>query len=82
MSDEYKPISCDLHSQYELWIIRGQDIKLAWHDDNDITHIEQVTPLDVRAETGVEYLFFQDKLMLQHRIRLDRIFRASDVDSR
>lgn len=82
MSDEYKPISCDLHSQYELWIIRGQDIKLAWHDDNGITRIERVTPLDVKAETGVEYLFFQDKLMLQHRIRLDRIFRASDVDTR
>ena len=33
MSDEYKPISCDLHSQYELWIIRAQELKLAWQDE-------------------------------------------------
>ena len=82
MSDEYKPISCDLHSQYELWIMRGQDIKLAWHDDNGITRIERVTPIDVRAETGVEYLFFQDNSLSHKRIRLDRIFQACDADSR
>jgi Rho-binding antiterminator len=57
MTDKYKPISCDLHSQYELWIMRGEEIKLAWLDDDGVTHIERVKPVDVRAEMGNEYLY-------------------------
>lgn len=77
MSDEYKPISCDLHSQYELWIMRGEQIKLAWHTDDNITRIERVTPIDIRAEAGIEYLYFHDSGEKTRRIRLDYIIEAS-----
>jgi len=80
MSDEYKPISCDLHSQYELWIMRAQDIKLAWHDDQGITRIERVKPVDVRAEAGVEYLYFEDSTAFSRRVRLDHILRVNPVN--
>jgi len=76
MSDEYKPISCDMHSQYELWIMRGQDIKLVWRDDRGITCIERVKPADVRADSGVEYLYFESASSPSHRVRLDHILRA------
>lgn len=79
MTDKYKPISCDLHSQYELWIMRGEEIKLAWLDDDGVTHIERVKPVDVRAEMGNEYLYFEDASSLSQRIRLDHILRANSI---
>ena len=79
MTDKYKPISCDLHSQYELWIMRGQEIKLVWQDGFGITRIERVMPIDVRAETGNEYLYFEDRSSVQQRIRLDYIRRAKPI---
>jgi len=79
MSDEYKPIRCDLHSQYELWIIRGQEIKLTWDDDMGFTRIERVKPIDVRAEIGNEYLYFEDHSSISKRIRLDYIHRATPI---
>jgi len=79
MSDEYKPISCDLHSQYELWIIRAQELKLAWQDDQGISRIERIKPVDVRAEAGIEYLYFEDTAESPQRVRLDHIFKANPV---
>jgi len=77
MTDKYKPISCDLHSQYELWIMRGEEIKLVWLDEHGITRIERVKPLDVRADCGVEYLFFRDRAKTSKKVRLDHILRAN-----
>lgn len=79
MTDEYNPISCDLHSQYELWIMRGQDIKLAWQDNAGVSHIRRVKPVDVRAESGYEFLYFQDTTRARERVRLDYILRAEPV---
>jgi Rho-binding antiterminator len=79
MSDEYKPVSCDLHSQFELWIMRGAQIKLAWHDNN-VTRIERVTPVDVRAAEGAEYLYFHDANSRSRRIRLDHVVEAAAID--
>ena len=78
MSDEYKPISCDQHSQYELWIMRRQQIKLAWHED-DITRIARVMPVDVRADNGVEYLYFETGDASGDRVRLDHIVEAEPI---
>ena len=79
MTDKYKPISCDLHSQYELWIMRREEIKLAWLDDNGVTHIERVKPVDVRAEMGNEYLYYEGASSLPQRIRLDHILKAHSI---
>ena len=81
MSDEYKPISCDLHSQYELWIMRGQYIKLVWRNAQGVSHIGRVKPLDVRAESGYEFMYFRDASGARRRIRLDHIERAEPVDT-
>lgn len=79
MSDEYKPISCELHTQYELWIMREQEIRLVWQDVDDLSHVEKVKPLDVLAETGNEYLYFEDTLSRVKRIRLDYIYSAEPI---
>ena len=79
MTDKYKPISCDLHSQYELWIMRGVSIKLVWLDDNGVTHIERVKPVDVKAEAGNEYLYFEGASSFSRRVRLDHILKAHGI---
>ena len=79
MSDEYKPISCALYSQFELWIMHGEQIKLAWHTEDGVTRIERVVPKDVRAEAGVEYLYFHDMNSKSARVRLDRIVEAASI---
>ena len=80
MSDEYKPISCDQHSQYELWTMRRQQIKLAWQD-GDITRIARVMPLDIRADAGIEYLYFSASDSDEDRVRLDRIIEAKPLET-
>ena len=77
MSDEYKPISCALYSQFELWIMHGDQIRLAWHAEDNVTRMERVAPIDVRAESGVEYLYFHDANTKPGRVRLDYIVEAS-----
>ena len=79
MSDEYKPISCALYSQFELWIMHGDQIRLAWHAEDNVTRMERVVPRDVRAEKGVEYLYFHDMNTNSSRVRLDRILEASPI---
>ena len=77
MSDDYTPISCALYSQFELWIMHGEQIRLAWNTDDNVTRIERVTPVDVRAESGVEYLYFHGANTKSRRIRLDYVVEAS-----
>jgi len=44
----YMPISCDLHSEYELAILRRQWLRLVWADGN-VIHDEVVLPLDLKT---------------------------------
>ncbi|MEK7260980.1 MAG: hypothetical protein AAB068_02950, partial [Pseudomonadota bacterium] len=44
----YMPISCDLHSEYELAILRRQWLRLAWVN-GDVIHNEVVLPLDLKT---------------------------------
>ena len=55
--------------------MRRQQLKLAWHAD-DVTRIARVMPVDVRADAGVEYLYFNAEDTGQDRVRLDHIVEA------
>lgn len=72
----YVPISCDLHSEYELAILRRQWLHLVWADRN-VIHDEVVLPLDLKTAHHEEYLVCRTKDDTTHEIRLDRVRRTS-----
>jgi transcriptional antiterminator Rof (Rho-off) len=80
MSD-YTPISCEQYARFELWIIRGQRLRLAWREEQQdaILHIERVGPVDLRTREHVEYLVVKrdDGELLE--LRLDRISSAQPL---
>ncbi len=73
MSDDYKPIDCGLYSQYEVAIMHREKLKLSWTDDNGLTHLEVITPTDLKIIEGAEYLIGEHADGSQLEIRLDRI---------
>ena len=49
------PISCDLHSEYELAILRRQWLRLVWSDESsakNVIHDQIVLPLDLKTANG------------------------------
>ncbi|MBI3570761.1 MAG: transcriptional antiterminator, Rof [Gammaproteobacteria bacterium] len=70
----YVPISCDLHSEYELAILHRQWLRLVWANGN-VIHDEAVLPLDLKATNGEEFLVCRTKDNATQNIRLDRVRR-------
>ena len=75
MSD-YRPVSCALHSEFELAIMRGQRMELKWHDDDGVARQAVVTPLDLVTRNHEEFLLVEYEGE-RRAIRLDRIGAAS-----
>ena len=73
MTDQYKPIACALHDEYEIAIMRGQKIRITWLDDSGRSHESVVLPLDTRVESGEEFLVAEEEGGELLTIRLDRI---------
>ena len=73
MSDDYKPIDCGLYSQYEVAIMHREKLKLSWQDDSGLTHLEVITPLDLKIIDSAEYLIGKNAEDEQLIIRLDWI---------
>ena len=69
----YIPVSCDMHSQFELLIIHNSLIQLDWQDENDKTFSEIVKPRDLQTKSGEEFLLVLNKHNETLNIRLDRI---------
>ena len=74
----YMSISCDLHSECELAILRRQWRRLVWADSNAI-HDEVVLPLDLKTARHEEYLVCRVKGDTTREIRLDRVRRVESV---
>lgn len=70
--NHYQPISCELYSEYELAIIRGQKVKLVWQEQEQ-TRIANVTPLDLQTQDHQEFLIAEDHQREPLQIRLDHI---------
>lgn len=71
---DYVPIACDLHSAYELAILRRRRLHLVWADNN-VIHDEVVLPLDIQTAQHQEFLVCRTKNDTMYEIRLDRIRR-------
>lgn len=78
MSD-YTPIDCGLYSQYELYIMHRDLLRMGWHDEGGIEHLEVVRPRDLRTVSGAEYMVCEKGDGVVITIRLDRIVRAERI---
>ncbi len=88
---DYVPISCALHSEYELAILRRQRLRLVWNDSGVIRD-QAVQPLDLKtvnrddsreggggtaSGTAVEeFLICHTGDGTTQNIRLDRVLRV------
>lgn len=79
MSDQYRPIDCNLHSQYELYIMHREQLRMAWLDEQGQEHLDLLMPKDIRTELGAEYIICENGHHVTEKIRLDRIVRATPM---
>ncbi len=79
MSDQYRPIDCNLHSQYELYIMHHELLRMAWLDELGQEHLDLLMPKDMLTELGAEYIVCENNHDMDVKIRLDRIVRAAPV---
>jgi len=80
MSDDYKPVSCETHSEYELAIMRGQQLQIIWQVQPGKSITETLKPYDVITSHGSEYLLARNPVGEDKKIRLDRIIEAHPVN--
>ena len=73
MSDDYQPISCGLHSEYELLAMRRARVSLVHRDDQGVEHCLQGRVEDVFTRQGAEYLRLKLEDGETRDLRLDRI---------
>ncbi|MEJ2317652.1 MAG: transcriptional antiterminator, Rof [Gammaproteobacteria bacterium] len=69
---EYKPVSCDAHSRYELAVMQRTAALVRWQEEDAIREARLV-PLDVETKNREEFLIAEDPGQKKLRIRLDRI---------
>ena len=69
----YQPISCELHSQYELAIMHKNKLALTWLDDGKSISDTNITPVDVKTKNKAEYLIAKTSGQNELIIRLDQI---------
>lgn len=79
MSDDYTPIDCTTYSEYELAIIRGWALRVAWEEADGVSHIELLKPRDLQTREHVEYLIAERESGERIEIRLDRIRGAQRI---
>ncbi len=71
MSD-YKPVSCEAHSIYELAVMQGTTALVRWQDDDSVKEV-RLQALDVETKNREEFLVARNSDNETLRIRLDRI---------
>ena len=71
MSD-YKQVSCEAHSLYEVAVMRRTPVVVRWQEDSEIREA-RLMPLDVETKNREEFLLARDVNERSLRIRLDRI---------
>ena len=76
MSDLYQPVSCGIHSEYELAIMHNQRLCIKWQDSIKERHTLFAMPNDIFTRDHAEYLLVTDEAGTQTELRLDRILEA------
>ena len=69
----YQPVSCELHSQYELAIMHKNRLELSWLSEGTLVTETNIMPLDIQTKNKAEYLLAVNEKNENLRIRLDHI---------
>ena len=77
---DYKPVSCDAHSGYELAVMQRTATLVRWQEGESIREA-RLLPLDVETKDKEEFLVAEDPDRKQLRIRLDRILSFQPASS-
>ena len=77
--NDYRPVDCARHSEYELAIMQQRRLQLTWHDRQGASRTETVTPIDLCTRRGAEFLRVTRGGGQEEEIRLDRIIARSDT---
>ena len=73
MTRPYQPISCALHSEYELAIMQRRPLQLQWHTSSGEAEEQKLLPTDLVTRPEGEFLLALDEKKLPIEIRLDQI---------
>lgn len=74
---EYIPVKCSIYAQYELAILKGQALRIAWVGRQHQLHVETLYPVDLRTRWHSEFMIAHNQLGQQRVLRLDRIQHAT-----
>lgn len=77
--EDYEPIACAVHEQYQLAVMRCAWLDLEWVDAEGRKGAQRLLPKDVRTQNSAEYLMAEDRMGGSFEIRLDWIKRAAWV---
>jgi transcriptional antiterminator Rof (Rho-off) len=80
MSD-YRAISCEQHSEYELLIMRRQRLQISGRSERGEERELAVLPLDLISRAGEEFLLVETEAGERLEFRLDRIIEARPLGS-
>lgn len=80
-SDNYQPIECGLHSEYELAIMHGAALNLSWRDAQGEVITHTVKPIDLQTRDRQEFLIVQGPANVIYEIRLDRIISSISMEN-
>lgn len=73
---EYIPVSCSIYAQYEMAILRGQALRIAWTGRQRQSRLETLYPVNLRTRWHSEFMIAHNRLGHQRVLRLDRIQNA------
>ncbi len=75
MTDDktYTPIPCALYDTYEIAIMQGAQLRVAWHDADGQVHLGLLKPYDLLTRKDGEFLLARDDRNRTLCIRLDYI---------
>lgn len=77
-SEPYTPISCSIHSEYELAIMHKKLLELTWQDADGQERSGLVTPVDLLTRQHQEFLQVTLADHSELQIRLDKIISMSN----
>ncbi|MGF1527016.1 MAG: transcriptional antiterminator, Rof, partial [Candidatus Competibacterales bacterium] len=75
MDDAYIPIDCELYARFELAVLRGERLRIAWRDGWGGLHVMGLLPLDLCIRHRAEHLLARAEGGGCLELRLDRLVR-------
>ncbi len=76
MNQDYQPVSCDLHSQYELLAQHRATVTIHYQDEQGAEQHFHGRVVDVYTHDGAEFMKLENEAGETLTVRLDRIDRV------